>query len=76
MHEEPGVPNEGPAGQGMRLEAGLVLALEPMLIAGGDDDYVRDDDGWTVRTGDGTRAAHAEHTVALTASGPRVLTSQ
>jgi len=76
MHEEPGVPNEGPAGKGMRLEAGLVLALEPMLIAGGEDDYVVDDDGWTVRTGDGTRAAHAEHTVAVTASGPRVLTAQ
>jgi len=76
MHEAPGVPNEGPAGEGMRLEAGLVLALEPMLIAGGEDDYVVDDDGWTVRTGDGTRAAHAEHTVAVTASGPRVLTAQ
>ena len=76
MHEAPGVPNEGPAGKGMRLEVGLVLALEPMLIAGGEDDYVVDDDGWTVRTGDGTRAAHAEHTVAVTASGPRVLTAQ
>jgi methionyl aminopeptidase len=76
MHEDPSVPNEGRAGRGMRLEPGLVLALEPMLVAGGKDAYKVDRDGWTVRTNDGSRAAHAEHTVAVTATGPRVLTSR
>jgi methionyl aminopeptidase len=74
MHEAPHVPNEGRAGRGMRLRAGLVLAIEPMLHAGGGDDYVHDADGWTLRTADGSRAAHAEHTVAITDAGPRVLT--
>jgi methionyl aminopeptidase len=74
MHEAPHVPNEGRAGRGMRLRAGLVIAIEPMLHAGGHDDYVHDDDGWTLRTADGSRAAHAEHTVAVTDDGPRVLT--
>jgi methionyl aminopeptidase len=76
MHEDPSVPNEGRSGRGMRLEPGLVLALEPMLVAGGNDAYRVDDDGWTVRTKDGSRAAHAEHTVAVTATGPRVLTAR
>ena len=76
MHEDPSVPNEGRAGRGLRLEPGLVLALEPMLVAGGTDAYRVDDDGWTVRTKDGSRAAHAEHTVAVTATGPRVLTAR
>ncbi len=76
MHEDPSVPNEGRSGRGMRLEPGLVLALEPMLVAGGEDAYRVDDDGWTVRTKDGSRAAHAEHTVAVTATGPRVLTAR
>lgn len=75
MHEEPGVPNEGPAGQGTKLRAGMVIAIEPMLVAGGTDDYVCDADGWTLRTVDGSRAAHAEHTVAITAAGPRILTA-
>ncbi|MEU3406129.1 type I methionyl aminopeptidase [Streptomyces sp. NPDC006670] len=75
MHEDPGVPNEGPPGQGMRLRPGMVLAIEPMLIAGGGDDYVCDPDGWTLRTTDGSRAAHVEHTVAITAGGPRILTA-
>jgi methionyl aminopeptidase len=74
MHQDPFVPNEGYAGHGMKLEPGLVLALEPMLIRGGRDGYVHDDDGWTVRTADGNRAAHVEHTIAITADGPRVLT--
>ena len=52
----------------------MVLALEPMLIAGGRDAYSVDDDGWTIRTADGSRAAHAEHTVAITKAGPQVLT--
>ncbi|MET9853528.1 type I methionyl aminopeptidase [Streptomyces sp. NPDC006450] len=75
MHEEPGVPNEGPAGQGTKLRAGMVIAIEPMLIAGGTDDYACDADGWTLRTVDGSRAAHSEHTVAITAAGPRILTA-
>jgi methionyl aminopeptidase len=74
MHEAPHVPNEGRAGRGLRLRPGLVIAIEPMLHAGGDDDYVHDDDGWTLRTADGSRAAHAEHTVAITEDGPRILT--
>ena len=79
MHEDPFVPNEGRAGRGMRLKPGLVLALEPMFIAGGAaggrDEYRHDDDGWTLRTTDGTRAAHAEHTVAITEEGPVILTA-
>ncbi|MFD9353516.1 type I methionyl aminopeptidase [Streptomyces sp. NPDC060031] len=75
MHEDPGVPNEGPPGRGMKLRPGMVLAIEPMLIAGGTDDYTCDADGWTLRTTDGTRAAHAEHTVAITPTGPRILTA-
>ncbi|MCX5403625.1 type I methionyl aminopeptidase [Streptomyces sp. NBC_00335] len=75
MHEEPGVPNEGPAGQGTKLRAGMVIAIEPMLIAGGTDDYACDADGWTLRTVDGSRASHSEHTVAITAAGPRILTA-
>ncbi|MFE2285421.1 type I methionyl aminopeptidase [Streptomyces sp. NPDC059443] len=75
MHEEPGVPNEGPPGRGMKLRPGMVIAIEPMLIAGGTDDYTHDPDGWTLRTVDGSRAAHAEHTVAITAEGPRILTA-
>ncbi|MFF7081170.1 type I methionyl aminopeptidase [Streptomyces lavendulae] len=75
MHEDPGVPNEGPPGRGTKLRPGMVLAIEPMLIAGGTDDYACDADGWTLRTTDGSRAAHAEHTVAVTAGGPRILTS-
>jgi methionyl aminopeptidase len=75
MHEPPFVPNEGRRRRGLRLVPGLVLALEPMLLAGGRDDYRHDPDGWTLRTADGSRAAHAEHTIAVTAAGPRVLTA-
>ncbi|NBE50773.1 type I methionyl aminopeptidase [Streptomyces boluensis] len=75
MHEDPGVPNEGRPGRGMKLRHGMVLAIEPMLIGGGKDDYYADRDGWTLRTTDGSRAAHAEHTVAITDSGPRILTA-
>ncbi|WP_330261438.1 type I methionyl aminopeptidase [Streptomyces sp. NBC_00539] len=75
MHEDPGVPNEGPPGRGVRLRPGMVLAIEPMLTSGGTDDYYCDADGWTLRTVDGSRAAHAEHTVAITADGPRILTA-
>jgi methionyl aminopeptidase len=74
MHEDPHVPNEGRVGKGMRLRPGLVIAIEPMLIADGTDDYVHDSDGWTLRTASGARAAHSEHTVAVTRDGARVLT--
>ncbi|HEY2766524.1 MAG TPA: type I methionyl aminopeptidase [Pseudonocardiaceae bacterium] len=75
MHEDPHVPNEGRAGRGLVLRPGLVLALEPMLIADGTDTYRTDPDGWTLRTAGGSRAAHAEHTVAVTEDGPRILTA-
>ncbi|MEU2250702.1 type I methionyl aminopeptidase [Streptomyces sp. NPDC019224] len=75
MHEDPGVPNEGRPGRGMPLRHGMVLAIEPMLIGGGVDTYRTDRDGWTLRTTDGSRAAHAEHTVAITDDGPRILTA-
>ena len=75
MHEDPGVPNEGRPGRGMPLRHGMVLAIEPMLIGGGVDTYRADRDGWTLRTTDGSRAAHAEHPVAITDDGPRILTA-
>ncbi|MGW2873431.1 type I methionyl aminopeptidase [Kitasatospora sp. NPDC001225] len=74
MHEDPHVPNEGRPGRGYPLRPGLVLAIEPMLLAGGRDDHRTDPDGWTLRTVDGARAAHVEHTVAITEDGPRILT--
>jgi methionyl aminopeptidase len=74
MHEKPQVANEGRPGSGLRLRPGLVLAIEPMLIAGGRDSYRQDPDGWTLRTSDGSRAAHSEHTIAITPYGPRILT--
>ncbi|MYR03815.1 MULTISPECIES: type I methionyl aminopeptidase [unclassified Streptomyces] len=76
MHEDPGVPNEGRPGRGFPLRPGLVLAIEPMLIGGGRDDYHEAPDGWTLCTSDGSRAAHAEHTVAITERGPRILTAR
>ncbi|GGL81259.1 methionine aminopeptidase [Streptomyces fumigatiscleroticus] len=76
MHEDPPVPNEGRPGRGMPLRHGMVLAIEPMLIGGGTDGYRTDPDGWTLRTTDGSRAAHAEHTVAITRAGPRILTAR
>ena len=74
MHESPSVPNEGPAGRGMRLRPGLVIAIEPWFLAGGRDEYRIDPDGWTLRSGDGSQGAHAEHTVAISPDGPRILT--
>ena len=75
MHELPHVPNEGRRGRGLRLRPGLVIAIEPMLLAGGRDGYRVGSDGWTLYTDDGTRAAHAEHTVAVTPDGPLILTA-
>jgi methionyl aminopeptidase len=74
MHEDPHVPNDGRPGRGLRLRQGLVLAIEPMLMAGGGSGYRVAPDGWALHTVDASRAAHAEHTVAITAEGPRVLT--
>ncbi|GII57885.1 methionine aminopeptidase [Planotetraspora thailandica] len=74
MHEDPHVSNRGRPGRGYPLRPGLTLAIEPMLIAGGRDDYRVSADGWTLRTVDGSRAAHIEHTVAITTEGPQILT--
>ena len=73
MHEDPQVPNYGPPGKGMRLKVGHVLAIEPMVNAGGPETETLDD-GWTVVTRDGRRSAHFEHTIAVTDHGPEVLT--
>lgn len=74
VHEDPQVPNIGRAGYGPLLREGMVLAIEPMLSLGSE--HIRTlEDGWTVVTADGTRSAHYEHTVAITAEGPRILTT-
>ena len=75
MHESPSVPNEGRPGRGLPLVPGLVVAIEPWFMAGGSDKYYIDPDGWTIRSADGSRAAHVEHTIAVTDSGPVVLTA-
>jgi methionyl aminopeptidase len=73
MHEEPQVPNYGPAGKGVPLEEGMVLAVEPMVTVGRH--MVRmGDDGWAIYSQDGSLAAHFEFTIAITAEGPRILT--
>ncbi|MFC7730509.1 type I methionyl aminopeptidase [Actinomadura keratinilytica] len=74
MHEEPDVPNTGRPGRGLKLREGLTIAIEPMFHEGGRDDAEVLPDGWTIVTADGSRAAHFEHTVAITADGPVVLT--
>ena len=73
MHEDPQVPNFGDQGKGPRLKAGMVLAIEPMINAGGAEVHVLKD-GWTAVTNDGSYSAHFEHTVAITKDGPQVLT--
>jgi methionyl aminopeptidase len=73
MHEDPQVPNYGRPGTGMRIEAGMCFAIEPMFNLGGDDVTLLDD-GWTVVTADGSISAHFEDTIAVTTSGPEVLT--
>jgi methionyl aminopeptidase len=73
MHEAPDVPNYGRRGRGLRLEVGNVLAVEPMLNAGGAE-TVTLADGWGVVTADGSRSVHVEHTIAVTEHGPEVLT--
>lgn len=73
MHMDPFLPNVGKPGKGPRLEVGMALAIEPMLTSGSGE-TVELEDGWTVVTADGSRAAHWEHTVAITADGPWLLT--
>lgn len=73
LHEEPPVPNYGQKGRGIKLEQGMVLALEPMVNIGSPDTTILAD-GWTAVTKDGSLSAHFEHTIAITKSGPRILT--
>jgi methionyl aminopeptidase len=75
MHGDPHVPNDGRAGRGFPLRAGLVLALEPWFLAT-TDELVTDPDGWTLRSADGSRGAHSEHTIAITEDGPIILTDR
>ena len=73
MHEDPGIPNFGKTGNGPKLEPGMTLAIEPMVIAG-KHNILELDDGWTIVTEDGTNAAHYENTVLITEKEPEVLT--
>jgi methionyl aminopeptidase len=75
MHEAPHVPNNGRAGRGLKLVPGMTLALEPWW-ARTTDRIKYDPDGWTIRSADGSRTAHSEHTVAITDEGPQVLTAR
>lgn len=75
MHEEPQVPHYGPPGRGVRLKEGMVITVEPMINAGTFHSKI-DADGWTARTVDGKLSAQYEHTVAITADGPLILTQQ
>jgi methionyl aminopeptidase len=72
-HEDPHIPNFGESGRGPRLSEGMTIAIEPMITAGSPDVLVMED-GWTIRTQDGSMSAHFEHTVAITPDGPRILT--
>lgn len=73
-HEDPQVPNFGEPGRGPLLAEGMTIAIEPMITAGRSDVYVHEDE-WSISTQDGSLAAHFEHTVAITADGPRILTT-
>ena len=72
MHEDPQIPNYGPAGKGPKLKEGMVLAIEPMVNVGGPEVHMASD-GWSVYTDDGSQSAHFEFTVAVTENGPRIL---
>ena len=74
-HEEPQIPNFGEPGRGPQLQAGMTLAIEPMITAGAPDVYLHDDD-WSISTEDGSLSAHFEHTVAVTETGPKILTQR
>ena len=73
MHEDPGIPNFGKPGRGPRLEAGMCLAIEPMVIMG-KPDIVQYDDGWTIGSEDGSKTAHYENTILITKNEPEILT--
>jgi methionyl aminopeptidase len=73
LHEDPQIPNYGPKGKGLLLKVGMVLAIEPMINAGGHEVKVLSD-GWTAVTVDKSFSAHFEHTVAITPKGPEILT--
>lgn len=73
MHEDPGIPNYGKAGKGTRLEPGMTLAIEPMVIAG-KEEILELDDGWGIISEDGTNAAHYENTILITEKDPKILT--
>ena len=73
MHEDPGIPNYGKAGKGLRLEPGMTLAIEPMVIAGSPN-ILELEDGWTIITEDGSLAAHYENTILITENEPEILT--
>ena len=73
MHEDPGVPNFGKAGKGLRLEPGMTIAVEPMIMVGSEE-ILELDDGWTIVTEDGTNAAHYENTILITENEPEILT--
>ncbi len=75
MHGDPHISNDGRPGRGFALRPGLVLAIEPWLMAG-TDQIRMDDDGWTIRSADGSRTAHSEHTIAITAGEPIVMTAR
>lgn len=75
MHEDPQVPNFVSSHRGPELREGMTIAIEPMITAGGPDVYIHDDE-WSISTSDGSLAAHFEHTVAVTADGPRILTER
>ena len=75
VHEEPHVPNYGEPGKGEKLTEGLVIAIEPMMTLGAGDLYV-DKDGFSYRTKDGSKTAHAEHTILITKNGPEILTTE
>lgn len=74
VHEDPNIPNYGQAGTGPKLEAGMTIAIEPMATLGGEQ-VMMDDDHWTIRTRDGSLAAHFEHTILITQDSYEILTS-
>lgn len=76
MHGDPHIPNNGRAGRGFPLKPGLVIAIEPWFLQTTDKLITDEQDGWTLKSADGSRGAHSEHTIAITADGPVVLTQR
>ncbi|MGO1879082.1 MAG: M24 family metallopeptidase, partial [Microbacterium gubbeenense] len=73
MHGDPHIPNNGRAGRGFPLKPGLVVAIEPWFLQTTDKLITDEGDGWTLKSADGSRGAHSEHTIAITADGPLIL---